>query len=58
MPGTRKEILNGETNNCYGDASRQVAINALEEHGEFAKLLKKDVPKDDVCVSMVCICTP
>ena len=51
MPGMRKEIPKGETSNCYGGAARQEAIKALEGHGPFIRLVRKDVPKDEVCIN-------
>ena len=51
MPGIRKGISKGGTNNCYGGASRQVQIKALEENGwggGFIRALGKDGPKGEV----------
>ena len=50
MPGMRKEIPTGETYNWYGNAERQVATEELEVRGAFLRALRKDVPKDEVCI--------
>ena len=53
----RKAILNGGTNNCYGDASTQVGIKALEGHVSFIRALKKMALRA-MCVSMAGLFTP
>ena len=58
MSGMRKENMQAGTNNCYGDAARQVGMEALEGNVLFIRVLKKDAPKDEVCVSTEGLVTP
>ena len=49
--GARRNSNGGVTYNWYGGAARQVEIKALEDHGTFRMVLRKDVPKDEVCIN-------
>ena len=57
MPGARKVIPKGETNNCYGDSARSVEINALGAHETFVRALGNDFPKDEVCINGMSVYT-
>ena len=56
MPGMRKEIHKGWTNNCYLDSARRLGVKSLEEHWEFIMVLKRDVPKGEVCINWRFVC--
>ena len=51
MAKMSRETPKEDTYNCYGGASRQVEIEELEDHGVFRRALRKDVPKDEVCIN-------
>ena len=56
IPGTRQEIPK-EIYKYYGDAAMNVEIRSLRDHGEYARVLSKGVPKDGVCINGRCAYT-
>ena len=47
----RKEIHKEETYNCYVEAEMKVKIGELGDHRSCIRALRKDVPKDDMCIN-------
>ena len=39
-----------EKYNFFGDDDRGVWIKSLEDHGTFIRVLRKDTPKDGICL--------
>ena len=56
MPGMRKEIPKEETRNKYGDAAREIEIDAIVKHGAFIRVPFSGIPEGDGSIGGRAIC--